>query len=286
MATPDLQKIEEIVRDLPVFDTVIQKVLGLINNETTTAVQLENLIKEDAVLSLKIIKLANSSFFSPVKPITSIAHAVRYIGFSTLKSLVYSIALQSLGGKGKKIQPELKYLHNKLVVNAIITLMIGKNYLKNNNFIFSPDDFYVFGLFHDIGLLAIASYDTENLYLPMLHKVESGSSLADVETSFPHYLVGSRLMEKWQVPEIFREFTASHHQELLNDHKLFVPFQIIRLAEFFSYKLGYDVFAPKDLDVEAVMLSININPADFFDEGSQLTPVKLFVDNLLSGFAV
>lgn len=283
---PDLPIIEEIVRDLPMFDTVIQKVLGLINNENTTAVQLENLIKEDAVLSLKIIKLANSSFFSPVKPITSIAHAVRYIGFSTLKSLVYSIALQSLGGKGRKIQPEMKYLHNKLVVNAIITLMIGKNYLKNNSFIFSPDDFYVFGLFHDIGLLAIASYDAEGLYLPMFEKVEAGESILDVEASAPHCLVGARLMEKWQVPEVFRDFTASHHQEIPADHKLFVPFQIIRLAEFFSYKLGYDVFAEKELDAVEIMKSININPEDFFDSGSQLTPVKLFVDNLLSGFAV
>jgi len=283
---PDLPIIEEIVRDLPMFDTVIQKVLGLINNENTTAVQLENLIKEDAVLSLKILKLANSSFFSPVKPITSIAHAVRFIGFSTLKSLVYSIALQSLGGKGRKIQPEMKYLHNKLVVNAIITLMIGKNYLKNNSFIFSPDDFYVFGLFHDIGLLAIASHDANGLYLPMLKKIEAGESILDVEASAPHHLVGARLMEIWQVPEVFRDFTASHHQDISSDHKLFVPFQIIRLAEFFSYKLGYDVFAEKELDAVEVMKLININPNDFFDLDSQLTPVKLFVENLLSGFAV
>jgi len=170
---PSEAEINKIIDGLATFDSVIQELITLVNDENATAKKLESVIKKDPVLSIKILKLANSSFFSPVKPITTIAHSIRYIGFSTLKSLVYSIALQSVGSSKGKMSVEIKKLHQKSLVNAIISMMIGKKYLEKEVAFHSPDSFYIYGLFHDIGLLALANYEEGVVYKDMLNRIVS-----------------------------------------------------------------------------------------------------------------
>lgn len=282
--------VEQIIDSLPMFDSVIQEIIMLISDERTTAMKLERVIKKDAVLSLKILKLANSSYFSPLKPITSIAHSVRYIGLSTLKSLVYSIALQSVGKKGSFIPKEIKTLQKKCLVNAIISMMLGKHYCKNNRCIFSPDDFYVFGLFHDIGLLAVAGYDLKNLYIPVYEEVKAGSDLLTAEKNVQDILhtdVGDKLLNKWEIPEIYRIFASKHHiEKLLESEDIYLPRRIVNLSEAISLKLGYDDFAELGLDIETELQELNIPTNHFINEEGDLTPVQEIVDDMLAGMSL
>lgn len=282
--------VEQIIDSLPMFDSVIQEIILLISDERTTAMKLERVIKKDAVLSLKILKLANSSYFSPIKPITSIAHSVRYIGLSTLKSLVYSIALQSVGKKGSFIPKEIKNLQKKCLVNAIISMMLGKNYCKNNRCIFSPDDFYVFGLFHDIGLLAVAGYDLKNLYMPVYEGVKAGQDLLTAEknvSDVPHTDVGDKLLYKWEIPEIYRIFASKHHiEKLMESEDIYLPRRIVNLAEALSRELGYDDFAEEDLDIITELKDLKIPVEQFILEENDFSPVKKIVDDMLAGMTI
>lgn len=290
--------IKSIIENLPTFDSVIQELITLVNDENATAGKLENIIKKDPVLSIKILKLANSSFFSPVKPITTIAHSIRYIGFSTLKSLVYSIALQSIGNNNGKISSEIKKLHQKSLVNAIISMMIGKSYLAKQSAFYSPDSFYIFGLFHDIGLLALANHDNGIIYKEMLNRIEQGNQSEDsdvreanyitkVEDIYDHSILGKKIMEKWELPEFIAEFIEKHHEKNNDESsKLYLPIKVVNISEYFSYLLGYDSFANNNLDVKAELEGLGLTYSDFFDEDDKPTQVKEFVDGLMSSFNV
>lgn len=280
-------KIDEIISDLPMFDTVIQEIMAVINDERTTASKLEKIIQKDPVLSLKMIKLANSSFFSPVRPITTIAHAIRFIGFSTLKSLVYSIALQSIGKKGSVIPQEIKKIQRKCLVNGIIAMMLGRAYLKNNRLAYTVDNFYTLGLFHDIGFLVLANYDMEKIYRPMLNKIKDGISLAEAEGQLSHSRIGAELMRKWQIPEIYSEFTLNHNSIKFEEgNKLYILHRIIQIADSISAVLEYDDFASKEIDLKKELAELEISEDDFFDENGEIEPIREFIDNMLSGFAV
>lgn len=280
-------EIEKIISDLPMFDTVIQEIMTVINDEKTTASKLEKIIQKDPVLSLKIIKLANSSFFSPVRPITTIAHAVRFIGFSTLKSLVYSIALQSIGKKGSVVPREIKKIQQKCLVNGIVAMMLGRAYLKNNKLAYTVDNFYTLGLFHDIGFLVLANYDMEKIYKPMLNRIKDGVPLAEAEGQFSHSIIGAELMRKWRIPEIYSEFTLNHDSiELEQNNKLYILHRIIQIADSISAVLEYDDFASKEIDLKKELTELEIDGDDFFDENGELAPIKEFIDSMLSGFAV
>lgn len=278
---------EKIISDLPMIDTVVSKLLVMLNDENTTSNHLEKIIKEDPILSLKIVKLANSTFFSPVKPITSIAHSVRFIGFKSLKSLLYSIALQAIG-KNKNNDKHIKDLQKKCIVNAIVALMIGKEFLKKNRSPFMPEDFYTFGLFHDIGILIIANYDLKNLYMPIYEKVQNGETITDAETDLHHTYIGEKLLSKWEIPEEFRKFVLMHHDiNLVLDDKHFeAPYKILQIAEIFSEQLGYDFFTEKSLSAKEELVKLNIDVDKFYDEDGKISFVKDFVDNMISGFII
>ncbi len=290
--------INSIIENLPTFDSVIQELITLVNDENATAGKLENIIKKDPVLSIKILKLANSSFFSPVKPITTIAHSIRYIGFSTLKSLVYSIALQSIGNNNGKISSEIKKLHQKSLVNAIISMMIGKSYLAKHSAFYSPDSFYIFGLFHDIGLLALANHDNGVIYKEMLNKIEQGNQSEDsdvreanyitkIEDIYDHSILGKKIMEKWELPEFIAEFIDKHHENNNDESsKLYLPIKVVNISEYLSYLLGYDSFADTNFNVKTELEELGLTYSDFFDEDDKPTQVKEFVDGLMSSFNV
>jgi len=280
-------KIDEVISELPMFDTVIQEIMAVINDERTTASKLEKIIQKDPVLSLKMIKLANSTFFSPVRPITTIAHAIRFIGFSTLKSLVYSIALQSIGKKGSVVPQEIKKIQQKCLVNGIVAMMLGRAYLKNNRLAYTVDTFYTLGLFHDIGFLVLANYDMEKIYRPMLNKIKDGISLAEAEGQLSHSRIGAELMRKWQIPEIYSEFTLNHNSTKFEvSNKLYILHRIIQIADSISAVLEYDDFASKEIDLKKELAELEISEDDFFDENGEIEPIREFIDNMLSGFAI
>ena len=295
---PNSEVIKQIIDSLPTFDSVIQELITLVNDENATATKLENVIKKDPVLSIKILKLANSSFFSPVKPITTIAHSIRYIGFSTLKSLVYSIALQSIGNNKGSISEEIKKLHQKSLVNAIIAMMIGKKYLAKQAAFYSPDSFYIFGLFHDIGLLALANYDGGAIYKEMLSKIEENikdedanvrkeNYITNLEKEYDHSVLGKMIMEKWELPEFITEFIEKHHNtETDKESKLYLPLKAINISEYLAFLLGYDSFADTNFDIKTELEDIGLEYSEFFDKDDNPTPVKEFVDALMSSFNV
>lgn len=278
-------KIADIIQEIPMLDTVASELIMLINDEDTTATKLEKVMKRDAILSLKILKLANSSYYSPIKPISTVAHAIRYVGFSTLRSFVYTLALQNLG-KGKNgIHKEIIKLHKKLLVNAIISMYVGKLYKQKNRIPYSPDDFYTFGLFHDIGFLCIANYDI-NLYLPILKAVKEENVLVtDAEIGYPHSIIGAKLMLKWNIPSQYIDFVTKHHNIRDNDKpEHIVVSKIINISEYLTYMLGFDDFADKELDIKSEIANLDIDYSDIFTEDGKINKIKDVVEDLLHSF--
>ncbi|PID28629.1 MAG: hypothetical protein CR982_04270 [Candidatus Cloacimonadota bacterium] len=266
----DKHLIEKIIEKLPVMDRVAREVISIINDENTTSTQLENTIKKDSVLTLKVLKLANSSYFSPMKPITTTAHAIRYIGFNTLKSLVYSIALQSIGSTSGKAGKEIKYLHNKSIGNGVVAMIVGRSYFRKNRKGFSPEDYYTFSLFHDIGLISLVNYDYEAYKILEKKVFEERVPIVKAEIYYDHSLIGQKLMEKWQLPESFSQMIKTHHQELDSEDKFYITSKIINIAEHLCYIKGIDGFADKNFDIVNELIDLNLDPTEFFNDNGDL----------------
>jgi HD-like signal output (HDOD) protein len=77
---------------MPAFPASVQKVIALTSDINSSPKDLVNVIDHDPVLTMKILKVANSSYFGLSRKIVSINHAVVYLGLTTVKHVALAIA--------------------------------------------------------------------------------------------------------------------------------------------------------------------------------------------------
>lgn len=76
---PELsQKLAAAVDGMPAFPKSVQRILELTRDVNSTPKDLVDVIDKDPVVTVKVLKVVNSSYYSLPKQITSIGHAVVY----------------------------------------------------------------------------------------------------------------------------------------------------------------------------------------------------------------
>jgi len=63
----------EKLRDIPTLSVVVTKIMELVNNPRTSAPQIAEVLKRDQVLSAKVLRLVNSSFYNLSTEVTDVS---------------------------------------------------------------------------------------------------------------------------------------------------------------------------------------------------------------------
>jgi HD-like signal output (HDOD) protein len=126
--SPELsQKLAAAVDGMPAFPKSVQAILDLTRDVNCTPRELVHVIDKDPVLTVKILKVVNSAYYSLPKQITSINHAVVFLGFNTIKNLTLGIAaigmLPRSNAAGFDVQ---QYLLHSLATASIAKELCGK----------------------------------------------------------------------------------------------------------------------------------------------------------------
>ena len=86
-------------KDLPTLPLIASQILTLTANEETTLSDIASLVARDVGLSTRILRVANSSFYSFPQQISSINQAVSILGINAVRSLVLSFSFLSMKGQ-------------------------------------------------------------------------------------------------------------------------------------------------------------------------------------------
>lgn len=197
--SPELsQKLAAAVDGMPAFPKSVQKILELTRDVDCTPKELVDVIDKDPVVMVKILKVVNSAYYSLPKQITSIGHAVVFLGFNTIKNLALSIAaigmLPKTNAAGFDIQ---KYL-----LHSLATAGIAKQLASRMSDV-DPMDCFIAGLLHDFGKVVLAQFMPEEFRRALEASLKNGSSLhlaLRQEIGADHAVVGAMLVEKWRFP--------------------------------------------------------------------------------------
>ena len=103
-----LNKILDKLDELPTLPVVIQQILSLLENPNSTAKDINEVIKNDQSLTLKTLKLVNSSYYGFPRRIGTVTEAIVVLGFDTVRSLVLSASVCKMfeGGDNKEFNRE------------------------------------------------------------------------------------------------------------------------------------------------------------------------------------
>ena len=75
-------------KELPVMPPVAAEIMKRAENPDADLGDMAHVISRDASLAVRVLKIANSSFYSMPRTIDTIQQAIVLLGFSTLRSVI------------------------------------------------------------------------------------------------------------------------------------------------------------------------------------------------------
>ncbi len=211
-----------LIERMPAFPQSVQRLMDLTSDINCPPREVVDVIQRDPVLMMNILKLVNSSYFGLSQPITSVNHAVVYIGINTVKNMaLLTAALGVLPRRNKAGFNIDDFLLHSLSTAAISKILAKKISVPAKDW----SDFFLCGLLHDFGKIVFTNFLPGEYQRTLLVAREQGISLYDAERQFletDHAQVGALLAEKWRLPSVVVECIKNHHcrdaqQQLLTD---------------------------------------------------------------------
>ena len=205
-------KIAQLATDLVAFSPVALKLSQVIDDKTSSAETISEIIKQDVALTTNILRLANSPFYGFSQDISSIGEAVSRVGTTEVFQLALSISARETfpGIPEKLISMEDFWSHSILCAYASQELITTFNLSTSGSI-------YAAGLLHDIGQLILFENRPEQAteVLERCLGTYEESDQSDVENEvfgFTHADVGLELARMWNFPPLLQECIAFHHR--------------------------------------------------------------------------
>ena len=230
----DLQnKLMAMVDQMPPFPKSVHRIIELSADMNCGPKDLVQVIEHDPVITMKLLKLVNSAFFSLSRSIASVRHALVYLGLNTVKNLALSIAtVDSLPRKNMAC-----FNTHDFLLHSLTTASIAQHIAKEFNIESDTTDVFVAALLHDFGKAVLAQFEPGLFAQAVEESLTNKEPLHLAELRIigaDHAQVGGMLAEKWELPKELVDCIQEHHQGIsspLGDC-VFVANQISKQAEF------------------------------------------------------
>ena len=86
---PDLKRIVAGIDDLPTLPRTVLKITELVNDPKSSAKDLAKVITDDQILTARLLKLVNSSFYGLPQRISTVTGAIVLIGFDAIRKFTF-----------------------------------------------------------------------------------------------------------------------------------------------------------------------------------------------------
>ena len=205
----------------------------MISDPRFTAEDLGRVIGKDPGLSVRLLKLVNSSFYGFQARIDTIPRAITIVGVEDLQSLVLETAVID---KFSRIPCELVDM-TEFWLRSVQCAVIAKLLAKESAVLHS-ERLFLAGLLHDLGSLVFyyeLPDESREILLTAVGDRRLVGGLEQEIIGFTHADMGAELMRLWGLPESLCEAIACYlNPEVAQAHKLdaYLLCLASRLTEF------------------------------------------------------
>ena len=208
------EELLNMVDRMPAFPASVHRIIQLTSNVNCQARDLVRVIDTDPVLTMRILRVANSAYFGLQMKIVSVQHAVVYIGLNSVKHL--ALATAAIGSLPKDNTAGFdadQFLKHSLAV-GVITRRLRKRLGGAGQ---NDGDEFVGGLLHDIGKVLFAHFEPDALGEALTMSKEEGMPIYEAERQLlgvDHAEMGGMLAEHWGFPPSLCRAIREHHEPI------------------------------------------------------------------------
>ncbi|PKO46760.1 MAG: histidine kinase [Betaproteobacteria bacterium HGW-Betaproteobacteria-22] len=204
----------DAIEHLPTLPKVVQDVMQMLADEDVDINALAKVVQCDAVISAKVLQMANSSFYGATRTIKTIDDAIAILGTSRLKSLVVASGVMSAITHVDNLDLRQFWRQSLLAANISRALAIdlGKD----------AEVAYISGLLHNIGGLLMHMVMPEtSIEVDALCRELSADKRQFIERQLlglDHCQIGEALAIRWNFPSeishVLRDYATPSHQHV------------------------------------------------------------------------
>jgi HD-like signal output (HDOD) protein/CheY-like chemotaxis protein len=205
----------------------VSEVLSLTGRKDCPREALVKVIKQDPGISMRLLRLANSSVYDRGEPADTIDKAVMRMGISAVRQAVLNISVVDELGSDDDSDPRLdipQFWEHGIATGLIAAALVrGRGNDDDPTIQDAADTAFTMGLLHDAGQLVYA-----NLFPSKYNKVldiadDLGLPVQDVESRvllIDHAEAMDRILHGWKFPKHLINPIAFHHKPVDEGRKL------------------------------------------------------------------
>ena len=232
------------LQNLPPLPAVVPHVIRLVESENASAADLEQVIKTDAALTVKLLRTANSAYYrTGDMQVMSVRRAVAILGTRVVRSITLGVAFRGMFGTG---EIRCASMNRENWWRHCLAVAVGSRILGALTQAIDPEEAFLSGLLHDVGKMCLDHLLPEEMARVILRTSRSEVSMQEAETAvlgFDHTEIGDLAAEKWGLPGPVHSAIVKHHSpgtcDLSVDHVPIV--YAVHTANWLAHELGFDL---------------------------------------------
>ncbi|HEB57493.1 MAG TPA: HDOD domain-containing protein [Gammaproteobacteria bacterium] len=188
---------------------VCLRVNEMMEDPSTSAKALGQVISRDTGLTARLLKIVNSSFYGFPSKIETVSRAVTVIGLRELRGLVLAAsAVETFSKIPTEVLNRVHFWRHSVYCGVVAQLIAEECKVLHSERLF------VAGLLHDIGKLIIAHRLPEQMKI-IKERVATEQrfdyEIEQQELGFDHADVGGALLREWKMPPTLCDAVYFHH---------------------------------------------------------------------------
>lgn len=237
---------------LPSLPRIYHELNTAIANDKTTIGDIAEIFARDMVLSAKLLQLINSPYFGLHRVISSLTDAINMIGIKKLKNLVLSVHVKTaFPVKNAEMEGYMEYLWLDAgrVSELARQIAVSENQQDDR-----PDQAFLGGLLHNLGLLIFLSQGGEKLKALMEQVKNTDIPAPELETAIFGYTrseAAAYVLSLWKIPPRIIEAILLQNKPNESDYDGVNALTAVHVAGSLlkpSVMLGCDRLFEMDLD--------------------------------------
>lgn len=229
-----LQDLIRKTSDIASLPMVFIRLNQEVNNPLCSIQQIAKIIREDAGLSARLLRIVNSALYQYPSRIDSISTAVTVIGTEQLRDLALATSVMTIF---RNVPAELVNMNSfwRHSIGCGVTARVLASHIRES----SLERYFLAGILHDLGKLIIFQNCGDEVRQILEKNKITFKQFYEVEREilgFDHSEVGKLLLERWKIPSSLVEMVSCHHAPE-RSRSFSVGSSIIHLADIITHAL-------------------------------------------------
>ena len=238
---------------LPTLSATVMELIRLMNADEVDMPAVFSCIRRDPILVTTMLKVVNSSLYSLPRKIETVEMVVTLLGVRKIKELVLSASVMDTIGSANQALWD-----HSFTTASLISRIVKKERIAVSS------NLSITALVHDIGQVILDIFNPNGQKMAQTKSAEEGMPLHEAEKlilDVDHALVGSWLMEAWQLDEDIVQPVAYHHNHEEVSEVYLKEIALLQFADYIDENLrGLPCFpVPEELLLAAGMDHLDVD---------------------------